>query len=50
VPPKNLGRGATDFIIQRSIEFPRGVQLTGIESPGLTSAFAVPGHLSAVMA
>lgn len=31
----------TDFIIQRDPEFPRVVQLIGIESPGLTSAPAI---------
>lgn len=31
----------TDFIIQRDPEFPRVVQLIGLESPGLTSAPAI---------
>jgi len=35
--PSHSG-GMADFIIQRDPEFPRVVQLIGIESPGLTSA------------
>lgn len=31
----------TDFIVQRDPDFPRVVQLIGIESPGLTSAAAI---------
>ena len=31
----------TDFIIERDPEFPKVVQLIGIESPGLTSAPAI---------
>ncbi len=40
-PPDAQGAhpaGMADFIIQRDPEFPRVVQLMGIESPGLTSA------------
>lgn len=45
VPPKHLERGVAVFFIQRGIEFPRSVHLTGIESPGLISAFAIPEYL-----
>jgi glycerol-3-phosphate dehydrogenase len=42
VPPSDAQgahpAGMADFIIQRDPEFPRVVQLMGIESPGLTSA------------
>lgn len=34
-------KAMTDFVIQRDPEFPRVVQLIGIESPGLTSAAAI---------
>jgi glycerol-3-phosphate dehydrogenase len=42
-PPDGSGQkphhtGMADFIIQRDPEFPRVIQLMGIESPGLTSA------------
>jgi glycerol-3-phosphate dehydrogenase len=36
----------TDFIIERDPEFPRVVQLMGIESPGLTSAPSIAEHVS----
>ncbi len=39
------GKGIADFIIQRDPEFPRVVQLIGIESPGLTSAPAIAEHV-----
>ena len=35
------GKGMADFIIETDPEFPRVVQLMGIESPGLTSAPAI---------
>jgi glycerol-3-phosphate dehydrogenase len=46
-PPPGAAGGSvsanamTDFIIQRDPEFPRVVQLIGIESPGLTSSPAI---------
>jgi glycerol-3-phosphate dehydrogenase len=45
-PGKSEGRGMADFIIQRDPEFPRAVQLIGIESPGLTSAPAIAEQVS----
>jgi glycerol-3-phosphate dehydrogenase len=56
VPPPNFpgekpGRsGMADFIIQRDPEFPRVVQLIGIESPGLTSAPAIAEHVRDLVA
>ena len=49
-PPPSLlptpqGSAMTDFIIERDPEFPRVVQLMGIESPGLTSAPAIAEHV-----
>ena len=52
VPPPNSAAGKShasgiaDFIIQRDPEFPRAVQLIGIESPGLTSAPAIAEHVT----
>lgn len=43
---KSHAKGWTDFIIQSDPEFPRVVQLIGIESPGLTSAPAIAEHVS----
>jgi glycerol-3-phosphate dehydrogenase len=40
------GSGTADFIIERDPEFPRVVQLIGIESPGLTSAPAIAEHVT----
>jgi len=40
------GKGMADFIIEPDPEFPRVVQLIGIESPGLTSAPAIAEHVS----
>ena len=39
-----------DFIIERDPEFPRAVQLMGIESPGLTSAPAIAEHVAGLVA
>ena len=50
IPPSGLAavhghsKDAPDFIIQRDPEFPRVIQLMGIESPGLTSAPAIAEH------
>jgi glycerol-3-phosphate dehydrogenase len=55
-PPPGSGAGAasaqtmTDFIIQRDPEFPRVVQLIGIESPGLTSSPAIAEHVEQLAA
>jgi glycerol-3-phosphate dehydrogenase len=55
-PPPGSGTSAasakamTDFIIQRDPEFPRVVQLIGIESPGLTSAPAIAEHVEKLAA
>jgi glycerol-3-phosphate dehydrogenase len=43
------GKGIADFIIERDPEFPRVVQLIGIESPGLTSAPAIAEHVAALV-
>ncbi len=52
-PPTSAGtsftKAAADFIIQRDPEFPRVVQLIGIESPGLTSAPAIAEHVSGLV-
>jgi len=51
IPPSGLAavhghsKDAPDFIIQRDPEFPRVIQLMGIESPGLTSAPAIAEHV-----
>jgi glycerol-3-phosphate dehydrogenase len=47
---KSQAKGITDFIIQRDPEFPRVVQLIGIESPGLTSAPAIAEQVSELVA
>jgi glycerol-3-phosphate dehydrogenase len=39
-----------DFIIERDPDFPRVVQLIGIESPGLTSALAIAEHVRELVA
>ena len=49
-PPVSHGSVMTDFIIERDPEFPRVVQLMGIESPGLTSAPAIAEHVSELVA
>lgn len=38
-------KGVEDFIIERDPQFPRVVQLIGIDSPGLTSASAIAEHV-----
>lgn len=48
--PPSHGSAMTDFIIERDSEFPRVVQLMGIESPGLTSAPAIAEHVSELAA
>jgi glycerol-3-phosphate dehydrogenase len=52
-PPSAAGTSftsaAADFIIQPDPEFPRVVQLMGIESPGLTSAPAIAEHVSGLV-
>jgi glycerol-3-phosphate dehydrogenase len=40
------GKAAADFIIERDPEFPRVMQLIGIESPGLTSAPAIAEYVT----
>ncbi|MGA2511278.1 MAG: NAD(P)/FAD-dependent oxidoreductase [Candidatus Acidiferrales bacterium] len=55
VPPSSPsvqqhGKGMADFVIERDPEFPRVVQLIGIESPGLTSAPAIAEHVSKLVA
>lgn len=51
-PSKNASaaNAMTDFIIERDPEFPRVVQLIGIESPGLTSAPAIAEHVGTLAA
>jgi len=44
------GKGMADFIIQIDPEFPRVVQLIGIESPGLTSAPSIAEHVAGLVA
>jgi glycerol-3-phosphate dehydrogenase len=45
-PPCRHGeKRFADFIIERDSQFPRVVQLMGIESPGLTSAPAIAEHV-----
>ncbi|HKV03600.1 MAG TPA: NAD(P)/FAD-dependent oxidoreductase [Candidatus Acidoferrales bacterium] len=43
-------KGAPDFVIQRDPQFPRVIQLMGIESPGLTSAPAIAEHVGELAA
>jgi glycerol-3-phosphate dehydrogenase len=55
IPPasaavKPNGKGIADFIIEPDPEFPRVVQLIGIESPGLTSAPAIAEHVATLVA
>jgi len=44
VPPD--GKGIADFVIEPDREFPQVIQLVGIESPGLTAAPAIAGHVA----
>jgi glycerol-3-phosphate dehydrogenase len=48
VPPG--GSGIADFVIEPDAEFPRIIQLVGIESPGLTAAPAIAQHVFALVA
>jgi glycerol-3-phosphate dehydrogenase len=43
-------KGLEDFIIERDPQFPRVVQLIGIDSPGLTSAPAIAEHVTELVA
>jgi glycerol-3-phosphate dehydrogenase len=43
--PPGAKTGIADFIIQPDPQFPRVIQLIGIESPGLTSAAAIAAHV-----
>jgi glycerol-3-phosphate dehydrogenase len=47
VPPS--GHGIADFVIEPDREFPRVIQLVGIESPGLTAAPAIAQHVSSLV-
>ncbi len=47
VPPS--GKGIADFVIEPDCEFPRVIQLIGIESPGLTAAPAIARHVSSMV-
>jgi L-2-hydroxyglutarate oxidase LhgO len=47
VPPS--GKGIADFVIEPDREFPRVIQLVGIESPGLTAAPAIAKHVSSMV-
>ena len=54
VPPSSPsvhahGKGMADFIIETDPEFPRVVQLMGIESPGLTSAPSIAEHVTSLV-
>ncbi len=50
-PPSQHGeKRVADFIIERDSQFPRVVQLMGIESPGLTSAPAIAEHVRDLVA
>src|SRR5260370_14512556 len=47
VPPG--GKGIADFVITRDPKVPQAIHLVGMESPGLTAAPAVAGHLAPVV-
>jgi L-2-hydroxyglutarate oxidase LhgO len=47
VPPS--GKGIADFVIEPDREFPRIIQLIGIESPGLTAAPAIARLVSSMV-
>lgn len=48
--PGTYAGGTGDFIIERDPDFPRVVQLMGIESPGLTSALSIAEHVRDLVA
>lgn len=48
VPPG--GHGIVDFVIEPDREFPRVLQLVGIDSPGLTAAPAIAQHVAQLAA
>jgi len=48
VPPG--GSGIVDFVIEPDREVPQVIQLVGIESPGLTAAPAIAGHVTQLVA
>ncbi len=41
--------GPADFVIERDPQFPRVIQLVGIESPGLTAAPSIARHVSSLV-
>jgi glycerol-3-phosphate dehydrogenase len=47
VPPSS--HGIADFVIEPDREFPRVIQLVGIESPGLTAAPAIARYVSTLV-
>ena len=49
-PAKHGEKRVADFIIQPEPEFPRVIQLIGIESPGLTYAPAIAEYVSGLLA
>lgn len=49
-PAKHGEKRVADFIIQPDPEFPRVIQLIGIESPGLTYAPAIAEYVSGLLA
>jgi L-2-hydroxyglutarate oxidase LhgO len=48
--PGTYAASSGDFIIERDPDFPRVVQLIGIESPGLTSALSIAEHVRDLVA
>jgi len=48
VPPS--GKGIADFVITRDPAVPEAIHLIGMESPGLTAAPAIAGHVSKLVA
>ena len=48
VPPG--GSGIVDFVIEPDREVPQVIQLVGMESPGLTAAPAIAGHVAQLVA
>jgi L-2-hydroxyglutarate oxidase LhgO len=49
VPPGG-GKGIVDFVITRDPDVPQVIQLVGIESPGLTAAPSIAGHVVRLVA